>query len=95
MGYFSNGTEGDMYKAQHCAKCVHYADSTCPVLEIHTMLNHCQFPEHCKTPESKCEAQTAKTILDVLIPRAKNTRGCFNDQCVMFHEENEPGGGEA
>ena len=33
MGYFSNGTEGDIYSEKYCEKCVHHPD--CAVWRAH------------------------------------------------------------
>ncbi len=35
MGYFANGTEGDIYEARYCARCIHRGDPDgpgCPVM---------------------------------------------------------------
>jgi hypothetical protein len=45
MAYFSNGTEGDMYEAEYCERCVHHVlwekegDRDCAVLEVHAVYN--------------------------------------------------------
>lgn len=74
MGYFSNGTEGDLYEKTVCRGCVFYARHTdddpttyCPVLLAHALYQH-----HQDTP--------AEDVLDLLIPRA----GVKNEQCAMF-----------
>jgi len=54
MGYFSSGTEGDMYIEQYCEECVHYEG--CAVMSAHMA---CSYKE-CNKPES---------ILHMLIPR--------------------------
>lgn len=71
MGYFANGTEGDMYEEQHCSKCVHV--DGCPVWDMHLLFSY----ELCN--ETK---HPGKVILDALIPLTKN--GCGNEQCAMF-----------
>lgn len=74
MGYFSNGTEGDLYEAQYCARCVHNEDDPekpgCPVMLAHVLYAY----EECNS------TSTAKHILDELIPYEKG----FNRQCAMF-----------
>jgi hypothetical protein len=57
MGYFSNGTEGEMYKEEYCSKCVH-AKGGCAVWDAHMIHNYAE----CNKDES---------ILHLLIPKAK------------------------
>lgn len=76
MGYFSNGTEGDMFEAQYCARCVHNTDKGCPVMLTHLLFSY----EECNSDSN------AKRMLDILIPR----EGAWNEQCAMFHEGKPP-----
>ena len=55
MGYFSNGSEGDAFSAQYCARCVH-GETPCAVWNAHMLLNYAE----CSNPNS---------ILHLLIPR--------------------------
>ncbi len=77
MGYFSNGTEGEMYFEQWCSRCVHRdgpaGDSGCAVWLAHLMSNY-----------SECNKKDS--ILHVLIPRD----GINNGQCAMFFEGDSP-----
>ena len=73
MGYFSNGTEGDIYYAAHCMKCVHEADG-CHVWLLHLIHNY----DECNKPNS---------FLHKLIPRSKD--GLSNERCAMFHQKPE------
>lgn len=57
MGYFSNGTEGEMYVEEYCSKCIH--NEACPVWGLHLMHNY----EECNKDGS---------FLHVLIPRSKD-----------------------
>ena len=73
MGYFANGTEGDMYEAEYCEKCVHCEDEQnfmCPVLVLHWVWNYRQ-----------CNDGDKKEVLEMFIP----TKDCFNEKCKMFH----------
>ena len=54
MGYFSNGTEGEMYEAEFCSRCVH--EDNCAVLEAHMLYNY----DECNKKDS---------ILHILIPK--------------------------
>ena len=54
MGYFSNGTEGDMYEQEYCYQCIH--DENCAVWEAHLIYNY-------------DECNNEKSILHTLIPR--------------------------
>lgn len=69
MGYFSNGTEGEIYFERYCARCVHDANENCPVWAAHLIFNY----DECNKPGS---------ILHMLIPRSAD--GLGNEQCVMF-----------
>ncbi len=71
MGYFSNGTEGEMYEARYCSRCAHnQSEYSCPVWDAHLLANY----DECNNDAS---------ILHILIPR--NERG-DNEQCAMFIE---------
>lgn len=72
MGYFSNGTEGDLYEDRYCRRCVHRdgADGQgCPVWSAHLFYNY-------------DEANNDKSILHQLIPLTAD--GLGNEQCRMF-----------
>lgn len=74
MGYFSNGTEGEMYEAEYCSRCIHQKpdEGGCAIWLAHMLHNY----EECNKKDS---------ILHLLIPRAKD--GPWNDQCRMFVEK--------
>lgn len=57
MGYFSNGTEGQMYEEQWCDRCEH--QEGCAVWTAHMLCNY----EECNKENS---------ILHQLIPRSKD-----------------------
>ena len=70
MGYFSNGTEGDLYEAQYCARCLHGQGpdgNACAVWALHLDENY--------------NADTFD-LLDALIPRSAD--GLKNLECRMF-----------
>ena len=73
MGYFSNGTEGEMYHDAYCSRCVHWpadpADGMCAVWLAHQLLNY-------------KECNNAESALHILIPRNKDRH--FNEECRMF-----------
>ncbi|MGI9492585.1 MAG: hypothetical protein ACR2QF_09325 [Geminicoccaceae bacterium] len=69
MGYFPNGTAGDMYEARYCARCIHEDhDKGCPVMLLHLLYNY----DECNNEGS---------FLHTLIPRDKDG---WNEQCSMF-----------
>jgi len=75
MGYFANGTEGEMFEEEFCERCIHMdydGPKLCPVLEAHWLYNY----DECNNPDS---------ILHILIPR--NPDGS-NGQCKMFVKRN-------
>lgn len=74
MGYFANGTEGAIYEAQYCERCVHYGPEDgpgCMVWFAHLLHNY----DECNNDDS---------ILHLLIPRSAD--GLSNEQCKMFIE---------
>ena len=75
MGYFSNGTEGQIYEATYCRHCRWYRPvekggaESCPVLDAHLWWNY----QDCNEPGSP---------LHKMIPRD----GIENLRCVYFEE---------
>ena len=78
MGYFSNGTMGEMYELRYCEKCIHYGTPEdgkgCPVWFLNMMWNYSQFND-----------QQQAMALGLFIPRAKDPE--WNKQCAMFFED--------
>ncbi len=74
MGYFSNGTENMIYRAQYCDRCKHDENGNCPIILAHLLHNY----EDCNKPES---------ILHILIPRSAD--GLRNEACKMFIESEQ------
>jgi hypothetical protein len=76
MGYFSNGTENDMYVAEWCSHCIHGQDEQkpCHVMDLHWIWN---YDQHGKDAVSQAKAEG----LTILIPRDKEG---FNEECTMF-----------
>jgi hypothetical protein len=73
MGYFSNGTEGESYYEEYCARCIHDDEDRgihCPIWNLHLLHNY----DECNKKDS---------FLHDLIPRNK---GGWNDRCTMFVE---------
>lgn len=76
MGYFSNGTEGDIYTARYCLRCVNWRDNGsgsegCPIIDLHMLWNYDD------VNDSKSIKQQA---LSHFIPR----EGIQNLECTMF-----------
>ncbi len=72
MGYFSNGTEGDIYESEYCRKCVHHdhvpgEDEPCPIWTLHVFYNG----------DENSEIQD---MLNTFIPQ----KGVHNEKCKMF-----------
>lgn len=76
MGYFSNGTEGEIYREKHCDHCVHdgHGENACAVWGLHLLHNYDQHKN-----------EKLRQSLDMLIPRDKDDLG--NGQCTMFIKE--------
>lgn len=76
MGYFSNGTEGEVYEGQYCRHCVHQkgpdGESGCGIWLAHMLFNY-------------DECNNDKSILNLLIP--PNENGVGNQQCALFHSK--------
>jgi hypothetical protein len=88
MGYFANGTEGELFEEQWCSRCVHSdvgpgkeigSDPPCPVWMAHQLFAYqlCNEGEH-----------PGKVILDTLIPikTVKASDGIDGpvNECAMF-----------
>lgn len=74
MAYFSNGTEGDIYREAFCARCIHdREDKMCPVWEIHFDFAY----ELCNA-----YGTPGKHMLDRLIPMDGRH---YPAQCAMFY----------
>lgn len=69
MGYFSNGTEGELYREAYCDKCIFDREQRCPIWNLHLALNYAD----CNDPHSP---------LHKFIPRSKD--GCENMECFFF-----------
>lgn len=39
MGYFSNGTEGELYQHKYCNRCIHDQNEDCPIWFMHLVHN--------------------------------------------------------
>ena len=84
MGYFSNGTEGELFRESYCYRCVNWRDLDdnrgpgCPIMDAH----HLFAREECNNESN------AKTILDMLIPRRMITASdgfpLPINECAMF-----------
>lgn len=72
MGYFSNSTEGELYEAKHCNRCIHQrkgdGERDCAVWEAHLLY----------------QDDEGQDILDFLIPQGD---GNENLECTMFGEQ--------
>lgn len=72
MGYFPNGTAGDMFEAEFCSKCVHEDDEKgCPVMLAHVLYAY----DLCNEDEAK---NPGKHVLEMLIVQdeKRNTQRC-------------------
>jgi hypothetical protein len=90
VGYFANGTEGEMFEQQWCSRCVHsdwrpgkeFGDADnppCPVWLAHSLHSY----HLCNSPDDP-----GKQILDMLIPiklvTAKDGIEVPVNECAMF-----------
>jgi len=73
LGYFANGTEGEIYTSKYCDNCLlQEEDGGCPIMDAHLIYNYDQ---------NKIEE--VKGLLSCLIP----TEGTDNLQCRMYREK--------
>lgn len=79
MGYFANGTEGEIFQGEYCAKCVHDLKQNCPIWLLHLTWNYEQFDG---------DGEIKKAALDTLIIREhREVPGGFAtivNRCTMF-----------
>ncbi|MDO8303919.1 MAG: hypothetical protein Q7T18_11825 [Sedimentisphaerales bacterium] len=73
MGYFSNGTEGAIYEAKYCERCLNYRGGMCPILMLHSVWNY-------EAIGQNVGGGIKQIALDMFIPR----HGIENKQCAMF-----------
>ena len=72
MGYFANGTEGEIYHETYCYRCIHMLPEPygCPCDTAHLLWNY----DECNNDNS---------ILHKMIPR----KGVKNKQCIFFAQK--------
>ena len=75
MGYFPNGTSGEMYRERYCDRCLHDRGGDGPMCPIWTL--------HLERNYKDCNDATA--ILHRFIPRSADKLD--NEACVMFTED--------
>jgi hypothetical protein len=81
MGYFPNGTAGDLYEQEFCSRCIHRdgpdGKGSCAVMLAHLLHNY----DECNNPNS---------ILEYLIPRGNPKNGePWNKQCELFIDRSQ------
>lgn len=78
MGYFPNATAWEVWASDNCFKCAHWPKDdeapACPVEMAHMLYSY----ELCN------DTGPGKSILDMLIPPAKDGVGC--GRCAMFKD---------
>jgi|6_EtaG_2_1085325.scaffolds.fasta_scaffold03149_2 hypothetical protein len=76
MGYFSNGTEGQLYEARYCSRCDCQSVEPCAVLNAHFIA---------ATQVGWADDMSPmRMILDMLIPQNRHGQ---NGECTMFKAE--------
>ena len=84
VGYFANGTEGEMFRESYCYHCANWRDLNdgrgpgCPIMDAHFVYAR----EECNSESN------AKAILDMLIPPktiiASDGFSLMINECSMF-----------
>ena len=82
--YFANGTEGEIFEAKWCARCLHnvkpHGESPgCPVLYVHSLFNY----EQCGDDEG---AKAIHGILSTMIAPQSD----IGSPCITFEETTTP-----
>lgn len=72
MGYFPNGTSGQIYQEQYCANCLHDVHKDCAVWLAHLVTKYC---------DKDGQTSEAGKVLNFLIPN-DDAIGC--KKCTMF-----------
>ena len=79
MGYFSSGTEGEIYYERYCENCIHSSDNPevweCPIWDAHLLYSD----KLCDTKD-----EPGKVMLDMFIPIDESGH---NEECKMFVEK--------
>ena len=79
MGYFSNGTEGELFEYYYCYRCIHTdfhnvgEAPPCPIWMLHMNWNYEQFKD-----------DTKKTALNYFIVKADDGHPQLGQKCLMF-----------
>lgn len=80
MGYFSNGTEGSLFEARYCARCVH--SDCCPIWPLHLAWNYEQKDaDEGGTPEQHAKGLALSSLI---------TRIGIENKCTMFYPRPVP-----
>lgn len=74
MAYFSNATQGEIYRAKYCNWCINNGDDedSCPIWDLHLMWNY--------DAVGKNADETKRIALNALIP----VEGIENLECKFF-----------
>lgn len=81
MGYFSNGTEAELYQAYWCHRCVNWKERVedegegCPVMDLHFLYGYDQIKDG-------MSQGVLADILTMLIPQVPAPE--WNGECTMF-----------
>jgi len=80
MGYFPNGTAGEMYQEEFCSRCVNWRDNGdgrgygCPIIDLHMLWNY----NAIGTDADKVKSEALNHFIPI--------KDIDNDQCSMFQE---------
>lgn len=88
MGYFQNGTSGDMFREAYCDRCIHddpeneHDGALCPIWTLHLGWNYDAVGKQ-DDPAREAVRRAKQEALDAFIPRTKDGD---NEKCLMFTE---------
>ncbi len=81
MGYFANGTENEIFRAQYCDHCIHDKEQDCRIILLHLMWNYEQFKSHTQKKTNGVQT-TKRKALATFINLEKNGEP---QTCNMFY----------
>ena len=83
MAYFANGTEGEVYEAEYCNKCVHnLPDYGCPCLTAHSIWNY----DECNNKDSVLHKMIPMAKKDIVVSGETIKDFPYNEKCIFFVE---------
>jgi len=85
MAYFSNSSEGDVYEARYCQRCVHNNDEDgCPVMMLHFVFNGTQVAAANRAYNKQEIGDDGSAVAYMMLSELIPEKDGFPTQCKMF-----------